>query len=260
MKRKGICLLLTLMLFFCFVSPVSADTAFFTDETGRPSPEELYSLNDEAERIAEEYFCGVYGYIVGDYETYNSESVYEAAKTIYQINDLGVGEDHDGVLLLLSMEERDYALIAYGDFANGTFTDAGKDYMADVFLSSFGNDDWYGGFLDYLEVSEEMVAAEISGTSADVYEGSDDGSVIVSVLIILLVPCGIALLICLLLRRGMKTARKKYTAEEYISGEKVEVTVREDHFSHMTQVRTPIPKSDGTSIDIGGFSGKSGKF
>lgn len=260
MKRKSICLLLALMLFLCFASPAAAETAFFVDETGVLSMEELSSLNAEAESIADEYACGVYGYILYDYETVNDESVYEAAKTLYQRDGLGVGESSDGVLLLLSMAERDYALIAYGDFANETFTDAGKDYMADAFLGAFGEDDWYAGFCDYLRVSEEMISAEMTGTSADVYEESGGDSIMISVLMILFVPCGVALAVCLMLRRGMKTARKKYTAEAYVSAENVDVYIREDHFSHVTQVRIPIPKSEGTTIDAGGFSGKSGKF
>ena len=90
----------------------------------------------------------------GDY-TYD-ETIYEAAKTLYQEYSLGYGEEKSGELLLLSMAERDYTLIAYG-YGNTAFTDYGKDKLSEVFLDDFGDDNWYSGLSDYLDKSESML-------------------------------------------------------------------------------------------------------
>ena len=50
----------------------------------------------------------------------------------------------------LSMAERDFQMLAHGDTANAAFTDYGKYIMQDEFLDNFREDDWYGGFADYI--------------------------------------------------------------------------------------------------------------
>lgn len=53
-------------------------------------------------------------------------------------------------MLALSMAERDFQMLAHGDTANAAFTDYGKYIMQDEFLDNFREDDWYGGFADYI--------------------------------------------------------------------------------------------------------------
>lgn len=41
------------------------------------------------------------------------DDVYKAAYQTYHASELGVGEDRDGIFVLLSMAERDYAMFVY---------------------------------------------------------------------------------------------------------------------------------------------------
>ena len=121
MKRRISTLLATMLLaiFLCVPALAAgfdeAQLNFVTDEAGILSDQEWRSLETRAEEISLKYQCGVYIIVVDDFTDYvYDETVYEAAKTFYQEYSLGYGEEKSGELLLLSMEERDYTLIAYG--------------------------------------------------------------------------------------------------------------------------------------------------
>ena len=260
MKRtqKWILPILILALVFCFAAPLSAEpsSGFMVDEVGLLTPEDLADLNEQAAAYASAYNCGIYGYIVDDYTMHNSESVLEAAKTIYTDNALGVGENANGVLLLLSMADRDYALIVYGEEAKAAFNATAQDDLSDAFLDDFGEDNWYAGFSDYISYAEKIEDVAASGD-----EYTSLGDKLITAALIFLLPCVIALVICLALRRGMKTAREGTVADAYIIENSAEIYDRDDHFCNVTEVRTEIVDNDNDSHNIGGgFSGKSGKF
>jgi uncharacterized membrane protein YgcG len=246
-------------------APTAAES-FFGDDTGRLSEEELASLNEKALEISNLYQCGVYGLIVEDYREYDQESVYDAAKALYKEKEFGLGGDRDGVFLLLSMADRDYALIAHGEKGNGAFTDYGKDELSGEFLGDFGKDDWYGGFSSYLSGADRFLALYDEGEPYDVGSsaGSKAASFLLKLFLIAVVPAAAALVICLFLRRSMKTAVKAVSARDYLADSGIRFTCREDNFSHITEVITKLPEasssSGGTTVDSGGFSGKSGKF
>ena len=118
-----------------------ARLGFVTDEAGLLTNDEWAALEERAEEISQRQRCGVYIILLDDFTRYTYDSsVDEAAKSLYTDYALGYGPQKSGVLLLLSMAERDYALIAYG-YGNTAFTDYGKDRLADVFLDDFGDDD-----------------------------------------------------------------------------------------------------------------------
>lgn len=244
---------------------------FVYDDTDLLSDSEEASLEDAARAVSQTYGCGVYLAAVDNYLDYSTTSVYEAAKTFYRQNDLGMGESSTGILLFLSMDDRDYWLVAYGDQAHAAFTDYGKEAMAEVFLDNFGNNDWYGGFSDYIDICGEYLSLEEAGTPVDI--GSDPvtaepmtlGDQILGSLLMAVVPAlVIATIICLIARAKMKSAKIGTEAQAYVTKNGVRLTVNEDHYLRTTVTRTPRPKNNdhggGTSIGSDGFSGGGGKF
>ena len=93
-----------------------------------------------------------------------------------------------------------------------------------------------------------------------------------SIPLIVLVGTGISLLVgCVatfviavgLSNRLMKSVSAKTEANAYLIAGSVEITGREDHFTHTTEIRQKIERdsgSGGSTVDSDGFSGKSGKF
>ena len=88
--------------------------------------------------------------------------------------------------------------------------------------------------------------------------------VLVGTGISLLVGCVAAFVIAVgLSNRLMKSVSAKTEANAYLIAGSVEITGREDHFTHTTEIRQKIETDSGgggTTVDSDGFSGKSGKF
>ena len=75
-------------------------------------------------------------------------------------------------------------------------------------------------------------------------------------------PLLTALIVCLIMKGKMKTARKQTQADAYIPRDGVRITRRDDVYLTTTQTRVAVEsqKSGGTSVNSGGFSHSSGKF
>lgn len=254
--------ILLLVLLLTLALPVSAsEYEYVFDDADILTAEEEALLEETAGEVSARTGCGVYIVTMWDYMEYGG-SVRNAAESFFLTHDLGLGSDDNGVLLLLSMAERDYSLIAHGDLGNSAFTDYGKDLLSEEFLDDFRYDDWYAGFADYVSVSDKFLDAALSGEPVDV--GAESGSGIgVTLIIVLLVPALIAGIACGIMAASMKTARQKTQADDYQKD--IRITNRHDRFLTRTVVRQKIesPSSSsggGTRVNSGGFSGKSGKF
>lgn len=278
MKKKIIlCLILCLMLCMSVsLSAFAADIDYVTDAAGILSQEERIALNEQAKTVSEFYECGVYIVLVDDYTDYVRGSIADFSEAIYNSYNLGMGEARNGIVLSMSMDERDYDLCAYGDFAHYAFTDYGKDKLAETFLDNFRNNDWYGGFNDYIGNSTRLLEMAKQGEPLDtiVYDEVPEppGWDAFEIMIILVVPSLIALAVCGSYALAMKTAKPKTTAHDYAYSSRAHLSVRSDRFLYHNVVRTPIVRDDdddsrpsggrpgGTTINVGGFSHKSGKF
>ena len=282
MKKRVFGLLLSVVMIFALVIPAMAageDDATYQDggskaaETGEAYVYDVYGLLTEdewddlewqAEKISKKYECGVYIVTVDDYRDYGS-SVYEAAKAIYTEAGFGWGSGKDGELLLLSMDDRDYYLIAYG-FGNTAFTDYGKERMEDEFLDNFGENDWYSGFSDYLNISERYLQLARDGKPVDVGRDPDHidwAGILIRAACIIFIPVITAGVVVGIFWGQMKSVRVAGTAAEYVVPGGLDVQVSEDVYTHTTVNRVHIQRdndSGGTSVDSSGFSGSSGKF
>lgn len=172
---------------------------------------------------------------------------------------MGYGEDQSCIILMLSTEYRDYDIMAHG-YGNIAFTDYGKEKMAEAFLDEFGEDDWYGGFTEYLDCCERYLNLAAEGTPFDV---GSDRSPLVGIAVGVLVPLLIAFLICSYFKSQMKTANMQEAAQVYIDGQGLVLTRQNDCFLHTTRSERyiePQHESGGTSVDSSGSSHESGKF
>ena len=222
---------------------------------------QIDTLEEKTRAIAEKYSIGVGIITIDDYTPYG-DGAYDAAEQLYNELDLGASEDGDGVALLISLDDRDFATYAHGAKAEEIFSDAVQQDLEQYFLDNFGNDDWYGGFQDYLEKSDSMLKSAREGHPLDV--DSNPLIRLAGIGISLLVGCVVAFVIAVGVSDCMmKSVSAKTEAGAYLTAGSVVITGREDRFTHTTETRTKIEKSSGsggTTVDSDGFSGKSGKF
>ncbi len=272
MKRTRSLLLLLLVLLLLPALPAAAYSQIelpplVCDACGLLTREEADTLNARAEEYSEAYACDIILVVVPDTEGYDVESYTEE---VYRTYHYGRGEEQSGVILLLSMEGRDYDLAAYG-YGNVAFTDAGKEWLMEDVLPYLGNNDWYGGFSQYLESCADYLRQARAGSPVDDYGGGArrqgfyiTGRMVLIALILGLIPAGITVLV---LRSRMKSAVLQRKADSYLA-EPLRLTLQDDRFlrKDVHRVRRDSGSGSrggggrGTSVRSSGFSHRSGKF
>lgn len=253
----------------------STDTAatadygpYVRDEAGLLTEEQVNTLEEQAKTISNAQKCGVYILTVDDFTADGADTIRDFSKGYYKDNDLGWGDGRDGEMLVLSMADRDYWLLAYGNHGNAAFTDDNRSTVEDAFLDNFREDDWAGGFADYLTASEELLTEAPSGGDYS-YDGDYSGDSMTFfnwklLGICVIGSCVIALIVCLIFKAQMKSARLKQDASDYVDRGDIRIHAREDRFTHRTESRVRIHDDDdhggGGGVDSDGFSGGGGKF
>ena len=158
MKRL-ISMMVAVFLLALLILPASAaETPEYCvfDMEGLLIEEEYWALEDYAQEISGQRQCAVYFVTVDDFRNYGDGDIFNVARQIYLNENFGMGEGKDGVMLILSMADRDYSLIVHG-FGETALTDYGREYICEHFLDDFADNDWYGGFQDYLMYADDLL-------------------------------------------------------------------------------------------------------
>lgn len=272
MMKRSFAAFCLMFLLLAQALPVFATTAagpaLVNDAAGLLSTEEAADLEAEAARIEAEY--GLPVYIVTVPSMNGTSDAYAYATALYEQAGFGAGSEKSGILLLLSMQYRDYALIAHGE-GNQVLTDYGNEQMANSFLRYFGDDDWAGGFRDYLATAADYCHDYyVDGEAFDVSATRGFGRICLGLAVIGSPVVG-GLTVAAMVQQ-MKTARRQTHAEYYVErGEGhsgLTLTDQSDDYIYSQTIVTHRPKPQdngggfggGTTIDAGGFSGSSGKF
>ncbi len=267
MKKYLLALLCAVTLLFSALPAQAAGASCVADYAGLLSTQELDDLGRRAQDICDTYQCGLYIVTVPDYRDYGVTPP-DAACNLYRDWDLGVGTEKDGLILLLSMDDRDFATAVYGPWAHSVFTDEVLQHQEPEFLDDFGDNDWYGGFSDFLTTSEGYLKTVRSGKTVDTSRRALTSGRLAAVIVQdLLGGTVIALVICFVIKAGMRSVRKNATAEAYKVAGGEHLSVCADRFTHTTQTRRVIQTTrtsggggGSRGFSGGGFSGRSGKF
>ncbi len=102
----------------------------------------------------------------------------EFADDYFDYNGYGMGEDYDGILLVLNMTERTWVISTHA-FGIVAFTDAGQDYIGDVVIPYIGDGDYAQGFDEFATLCDEFITQAKTGQPYDIYnmpgDTTDDG-------------------------------------------------------------------------------------
>ena len=262
-KFIGICIALLLMVSLAVSVSAAEGTPYVIDDAQLLTPEECQELNAYAEKITNQYGIGVYMMSVLDYRDYGEEyEIYDVLWNYYHDNKLGYGSGRQGMILMLSMEDRDYATFYYGVDTEYAFNDYGQEAMEEEFFDNFSENDWYGGFSDFMEVCDEYLTLAEEG---DPVRFRPAAAIVAGFFMAL----PLAAIICLIIRKiTMKSVKLAKEASRYVLGNGMHVTEHWDNFTHMTVTTRTLKKDSGgdsgggstVARTGGGGSGRSGKF
>lgn len=222
------------------VIPAERQLARVTDAASVLSAEELESLNARADEVSEAYGCDVAVAFVSGTEGMSAQSY---ADDFYDYNGFGYGSDDSGILLLVDVTGRSYAVTTYG-YGIYAFTDAGQSYMDEKYVPLLSAGDWAGAAESFVSVSAELLQTARNGSPYDV--GSMPRGSFSPVWIIADIIAGLlfAFIPVNVMKRRLKTVETQRDAGNYVIAEDVSAVRRGDRFLYRTVNRTPHPRHE----------------
>ncbi len=250
---------------FALISTFAFSQSMILDYAGILSSEQKNELEAVASAFKIKNNFSVY---IGTVKSLSGKYVEDASEAFYEENSLGEGEDHEGLMLFMSMEDRDYDIIARGSRGHYSFTDYGKNELANYFKPAFRQNDWCSGFKAFYQGAEALLEKADAGEPVDISNGKSDPRNkpwVVGEIVIFLISLIISSIIVAVLGAGMKNVAIATDANTYVGKDDVIFTSRDSRFLRESRSVTKISSSSssgggGTSINSRGYSHSSGKF
>lgn len=258
MNKKLFSVILVLILCLALVPAAFADSTVY-DQEGLFDEYDTELISGKLADISRIYDVDA---AVVTASSLNGKTAQEYADDFYDENGLGRGENRDGILLLISENERVWAISTSGSCIDA-FTDYDLDYMAENFLPYLSDEDWSGAALSFADDCGPCLSAYANDPDDGSYDDDyDDGYdytpgityfnyvwLVGSLLFGLIV----ALIVTLSMRRGMKSVAMQKSAADYLRSGSFTPGRREDLFLYHTVTMTAKPKDDDDRHG-GGFS------
>ncbi len=238
---------------------------YVTDVYGLLTADQESALEGKAAELSGKYGCGVYIIIVDDYLQYGKGSPYDVAGDVFLACDLGEGPDNAGVLLMMSMADRDVTILT-NEGGHAMIGPDAKDWLAVKYLKFFKKNAWAEGYETYLSKLETVLKMAAQGKPMTWITYPE--STLFGVLVASLGGLGISYFLLSIFRDRMKSVFKAASADNYIAQGGVAITASSDTFSHRTTTRQKVESSSSSGgrsggsrgSDHRGFSGRSDKF
>ncbi len=245
----------------------SAEGHYMVDSAELLSADEAAELEAKLQEISERQGMDVVAVTVSSLD---GKSPMAFADDFYDYNGYGQGADKDGVLLLISVEARDWWISTTG-YGITAFTDEGISFIGDEIVKYLKNDNWYKGINAYAENADKFITEAKDGTPYDIGHMPRSSHSLAEnlkgILIALAVGAVIAFIYGSKVKKDYKPVRFKSNASDYLVGGSLQLTGQYDNFvtSHVTQTRIERDSGSGGSSTHSGSSGTShggggGKF
>ena len=253
MKKRVFALVLVLVLCACTAVPAFAaeeKAPCVLDLAGLLTESEAAALETRLEAIADKFSVQV---AILTMPTCDGEDHATYAKAFYQEGGYGLGENKDGILLLIDMDEENRGWYIYGKalgadaMTNSEIEAVGEDMTPDL-----KNGNYAGAFNTFVAKCEERIDIAINGEPFDMTK---------SLLISLVIGVVLALIITGTMKGKLKSVRSQRAAANYVRQGSMNVTESSELFLYRTVESREKPKSSSSSGSSGSReSGGGGSF
>lgn len=282
MKKKLFALLLALVLSLSCAVPAFAaniDCSRIVDGAELLTDDEVSTLSDILDEISTRQQMDVVVMTSDDLQGYDTAT--ECADELYDYCGYGFGEDKDGIMLFISMDDRDWAISTCGR-AIDVFSEYDCDYIGNEIVPYLSDGEYAAAFERFARLCDRFITnggiddPNDDSYDDDYYDDYRDFTIPSERLspVWILVSIGIGVLIAVLvvgiMRSKLKTVRFQAAASNYVKHGSMNITDSSDLFLYRTMSRTPRPKNnDNSSSGSGGIhmsssgtmhGGSSGKF
>ena len=274
---KRICVIIVLTtLLIALVPPftaLSADDAQrsprYTDEVGLLTESQVSELTAKLDSISEKHQFDV---VITVTNSTGNKSSRLYASDFFEEHGFGFGEELDGIILMLAMDEpRTFAFVTtgYGLYA---FTGAGQEYMEKLFLPQLKKDEFFEAFMAFADAADDFLTKAKAGEryqsdniplTATERRNTRIWAAAISLVIAVAVPA----IVVGVWTSQLKSVRKQDFAGAYIRGGSMRLNLQRDIFLHRSVSRTARSQNSGggssgsfKSSSGRSFSGRSGRF
>ncbi len=247
MKRLLSLVLLAMVLVGALIPGVQAsDLPLVVDNAGLMDAEQIQLLEELAQSLRDTYQMDV---VILTTNTLDGKTPQAYADDFYDEQGYGCGEDFSGLLLLLSMEDRDWYISTCGR-AIDAFTDYGIQQSMSESLAYFSGGSYYFGFAAWLNELPRFFRAYNAGMPIDKSEPfrplpqepqvSSQGPDLFFSLFLGVLAGGITLGV---MRYSMNTKRSQAGASDYLAQDTYRLQNRMDLFLYSRTRKTPRSSS-----------------
>ena len=256
-RLAGICFALASAVFMVFVIsafPVSAadNQPRLVDMADLLSDSEEADLSGILDEISERQQVDI---VVVTVDSMDGETAMVYADDFYDYNGYGFGDGRDGILLLISMEERDWYISTSG-YGITAITDAGREYISEIFVTDLSAGDYAAAFTGFARLCDDFITQAKTGEPYDTDNLPEDpvsyfvGSFVLAFGIAFI----IALIVTGIMRIQLKTVHSRSEADNYIKQGSMQLTKKNDLFlyRHVERRERVQNNSSGSSGSSGG--------
>ena len=261
MKQKMLALLLIVSL--CITATIPALAAGgaprLVDNADLLNDYEEENVSYRLDEVSQRHQLDV---VIVTTNTLEGKSIYAYADDFFDYNGYGYGSSRDGILLLVSMENREWWISTCGE-AIQIFSDADLDYMGEQMLPHFSAGDYAEAFEMFANLCEGHIIHFASGENDD-YE-SDAFDPLTMLLCALVAGLVVALIVTGIFRAQLKSVRTQYAAANYIQQGSLRITGAGEFFLYRNVSKVAKPQDDtgsGTHRSSSGsvHGGRGGRF
>ena len=260
MKKSILSLtLILLILSLSFNVFATAPVSRLVDDANLLSAHEADYLRNRLNEISDHYDLDV---VIVTVDSLNGATAESYADDYYDYN----GYRPDGVLLLISMQERQWAISTTG-YGITAFTDAGLAYLEEQFIDDLSAGNYADAFQAFISESENMIIQAQSGRPYDVGNmPKAPFQPLKSLMISLVIGIVAALIITGIMKSQLKSVRSQAAAAQYVKEGSMELTLCRDIYLYrnITRQKRDSGSSGGSSTHRGSsgttHGGRSGGF
>lgn len=171
----------------------------------------------------------------------------------------------DGVLLLVSMDERDWWISTSGSGITA-FTDAGIEYLGEQFAPELSDENYAGAFGIFADQCDAFLAQAATGDPFDSHNlPKAPFNWVLNLVIAVAIGFIVALIVTAVMKSSLKSVRSQPAASNYVRPGSMNLTVSREFYLYSHVSKTAKPKqSSGSSTHVGSsgrsHGGGGGKF
>ncbi|MBQ1312357.1 MAG: TPM domain-containing protein [Blautia sp.] len=248
-------LLLAVMVLLALVKvlPAMAQSSGYArmlDYAGVLSEKELDGLETMLGNIRQEHDFDV---VIAVIDSTEGQSPMAYADDFYDYNGYGCGPGRDGIMLLVALGDRKWAISTSGSGID-YFTDAGQSYITDRMKPYLSDGEYAKAFRTFAQDCEDFLVSAENGT---IYDSNNMPKKPLSGLWYLLslgIGAGGASAVTAGLKGQLKSVHFKSGAEDYVKNGSFQLTKEDDLFLYSRVSRVRKPKNEGSRGGGGGGS------